>query len=135
MKTAIAAVAGAIAAVLAAVGISTTATAASEPTPQVASSSDAVEQAVKQAAPKANNTAGKSTNKSQTISRQHALDISYKHAGITASRVTEYDDVELDWDDGRPTWESEYNTGWVEHEFDIDARTGKVLDYERDTDD
>ena len=122
MKAAIAAVAGTIAAVIAAVGIST---------PATASSNSAVQQVVKQAAPKANNTA----SKSQLISRQHALDISYKHAGITASQVTEYDDVELDWDDGRPTWEIEYNTGWVEHEFDIDARTGKVLDYERDTDD
>lgn len=118
MKAAIAAVAGTIAAV----GIST---------PATASSNSAVQQVVKQAAPKANNTA----SKSQLISRQHALDISYKHAGITASQVTEYDDIELDWDDGRPTWEIEYNTGWVEHEFDIDARTGKVLDYERDTDD
>lgn len=126
MKAAIAAVAGTIAAVIAAVGIST---------PATASSNSAVQQAVKQAMPKANNTAGKSASKSQLISRHHALDISYKHAGITASQVTEYDDVELDWDDGRPTWEIEYNTGWVEHEFDIDARTGKVLDYERDTDD
>lgn len=126
MKAAIAAVAGTIAAVIAAVGIST---------PATASSNSAVQQVVKQATPKANNTAGKSASKSQLISRQHALDISYKHAGITASQVTEYDDIELDWDDGRPTWEIEYNTGWAEHEFDIDARTGKVLDYERDTDD
>lgn len=86
-----------------------------------------------QQAPKSNNQ--RPANNSTTISRQQALDISYRHAGITASQVTHYDDVELDSDDGRRVWEIEYKTGRMEHEFDIDARSGRVLNYERDWDD
>ena len=42
--------------------------------------------------------------------------------------------IKLDYDDGRPVYEGEIRyKGW-EYEFEIDAITGRVLDWEKDRD-
>lgn len=40
--------------------------------------------------------------------------------------------AEFDWDDGAPVYELELIRGRVEYEFKIHAKTGKILDMERD---
>ncbi|AGS34339.1 hypothetical protein B841_04280 [Corynebacterium maris DSM 45190] len=87
---------------------------------------------VQAAAPAA---AAESADASETISKERSLEIAHEHAGITADQVTHLDDHELDSDDGRQIWEIEFHADGYEHEFDIDARTGEVLDYERDRED
>lgn len=66
------------------------------------------------------------------ISRDRALAIAQEHAGVTAEQILRVDDHERESDDGRLVWEIEFLADGTEHEFDIDARTGEVLDHERD---
>ena len=40
--------------------------------------------------------------------------------------------IELDWDDGRLTYEGDYFCGWYEYEFEVDASTGNIISWERD---
>lgn len=68
----------------------------------------------------------------QHIDGQRALAIAQEHAGVTADYI---DDLELDHDDGRLTWEVEFITGPIEYEYDIDAYSGAVISYEHDHDD
>ena len=44
-------------------------------------------------------------------------------------------ETELDDDDGRRYYEVEFEVGDTEYEYDIEAYTGKILDYEIDYDD
>lgn len=73
-------------------------------------------------------------NKSAQISKEEAIDIALNHAGLTRAQVT-FDDVELDEEDGRLIWEIEFDSGNWEFEYDIDALTKDILDFEKDYDD
>jgi uncharacterized membrane protein YkoI len=79
--------------------------------------------------------AADSADASETISKERSLEIAVEHAGITADQITHIDDHELDADDGRQIWEIEFHADGYEHEFDVDARTGEVIDHERDRED
>ena len=79
--------------------------------------------------------AADSADASETISKERSLEIAVDHAGITADQITHIDDHELDTDDGRQIWEIEFHADGYEHEFDVDARTGEVIDHERDRED
>lgn len=68
------------------------------------------------------------------ISRDEAINIALNHAGLSRSQVS-FDDVELDSDDGRLIWEIEFESGDWEYEYDIDALTKSILDFEKDFDD
>lgn len=72
------------------------------------------------------------SQKSQTlISLDQAVNIALSHAGYSASQV-KFDDRELDWDDGYPIYEIEFEVGDLEYEYDIDGYTGAILEYEID---
>src|SRR5699024_12820759 len=73
-------------------------------------------------------------NKSAQISKEEAIDIAVNHAGVTRAQVT-FDDVELDEEDGHLIWEIEFDSGNWEFEYDIDALTKDILDFEKDYDD
>lgn len=79
--------------------------------------------------------AADSADASEAISKERSLEIAVDHAGITADQITHIDDHELDTDDGRQIWEIEFHADGYEHEFDVDARTGEVIDHERDRED
>ena len=79
--------------------------------------------------------AADSADASEAISKERSLEIAVDHAGITADQITHVDDHELDTDDGRQIWEIEFHADGYEHEFDVDARTGEVIDHERDRED
>lgn len=68
------------------------------------------------------------------LSRDEAINIALNHAGLTRSQVV-FDDVELDYDDGRKKWEIEFDHGNWEYEYDIDAANGSILDFEKEYDD
>jgi len=80
----------------------------------------------------------KSPNKENTankeISKDEAIEIALNHAGLSRSEV-HFDDVELEDEDGLKEWEIEFDHSNWEYEYDIDAKTGNILDFEKDHDD
>ena len=66
---------------------------------------------------------------SKYITADEAIAIAMKSAQGTVT------DLELDDDDGRVHYDIEIEDGVYEYEFEIDAITGEVLDFEKDRDD
>lgn len=75
-----------------------------------------------------------STDSASAISIDKAKEIALTHAGISASDAT-FTKAKLDHDDGRVEYEIEFISGRMEYEFEINASTGKVLDYNLETHD
>lgn len=67
----------------------------------------------------------------EQLTGDEALGIALDHAGVERSQA-HIDDLELDSDDGLLSWEVEFEAGGLEHEYDIDARSGQILDFEQD---
>lgn len=70
------------------------------------------------------------SNKSN-ISKSKAKSIALKHAGLKSSQVT-FTKVKLDTDDGISIYEIDFSTDKAEYDYEIAAKTGKILqaDYE-----
>lgn len=68
------------------------------------------------------------TDSASDISVGKAKEIALTHAGISASDAT-FTKAKRSHDDGRVGYEIEFIAGKMEYEFEIDASTGKVLDY------
>lgn len=67
----------------------------------------------------------------ETISAERAKEIALTNAGISVNNAV-FTKVKLDWDDGRPEYEVEFYAGSMEYEYEIDARTGKIISQEID---
>lgn len=67
----------------------------------------------------------------ETITAERAKEIALADAGVRANRAV-FTKVKLDWDDGRPEYEVEFYAGSMEYEYEIDARTGKIISREID---
>lgn len=68
------------------------------------------------------------------LTSEQALAKALAHVGVNRSSV--YDlETELDDDDGVQLWEIEFKAGNYEYEFDINAWSGAIIDWESDTDD
>lgn len=65
------------------------------------------------------------------IAMDAAIDIALGHAGLASSEAT-VTKSKLDYDDGRMIYEVEFKNGGAEYEYEIDAVTGTVLDFEAD---
>ena len=70
-----------------------------------------------------------SAGQGDLIGETKAKSIVQSKAGSTAGTFHEF---ELDWDDGRAVYEGEYRVGWTEYEFEMDAATGTLLEWEMD---
>ena len=70
-----------------------------------------------------------STGSGETITAERAKEIALSDAGVSASNAV-FKKVKLDWDDGRPEYEVEFYAGSMEYEYEIDARTGKIISRE-----
>lgn len=68
-----------------------------------------------------------------TITADQAKNIALNHAGLTVDAVY-FDKVKLDYDDGMQIYEVEFVSGYMEYEYEIDALTGAIWDYEWDYD-
>ena len=68
------------------------------------------------------------------IGEAKAKSIALEHAGLSESDVTRMK-VSLDRDDGRVEYEVEFNKGRMEYQYDIDAVTGSIIEWDHDYDD
>lgn len=84
-------------------------------------------------------TGGQTSQTGQTTGTAVTLDkakqIALDHAGLTASGV-QFIKTKSDWDDGRTVYEIEFvvksGNVWKEYDYEIDAATGKIVDYDYD---
>ena len=67
-----------------------------------------------------------------SIKQSDALRIAMAHAGVENVTDTE---TELEVEHGVIVWKVEFKSGGFEFEYEIDAKTGKILDYEKEIDD
>ena len=72
-------------------------------------------------------------NKSQYIGKDKALETALAKAGLAKSQISDYS-VEFECDDGVITYDVEFYSGSTEYEFEIDATTGSIIEYETDGD-
>ena len=75
-----------------------------------------------------NNSSSNNSNKNR-ISVDKAKSIALKHAGYSASKAT-FKKAKLDYDDGRVVYEIEFYVGNDEYNYEIDAKSGKIIDYD-----
>ena len=74
------------------------------------------------------------TKEEEKISEKKAKEVALEHAGLKEADVTALF-VELDYDDGILRYEVDFHHGGYEYDYDIDAKTGKVLSHDKDYDD
>lgn len=67
-----------------------------------------------------------------SINRQKAQEIALQHAGLNTSQVSDLE-VDRSSNNGRWYYEVEFSQGGIDYEYQIDAATGRILNYERDT--
>jgi uncharacterized membrane protein YkoI len=66
-----------------------------------------------------------------TVTQAQAENIALKYAGFTADQVTRLQ-TEYEIDDGIPQYHVEFHEGDWEYEFEISAKDGKILSYDKD---
>ena len=71
-----------------------------------------------------------SSSSSSYISKDEAKQKAFSHAGVSASQVS---GVKVDWDDGH--YDVEFRVGATEYDYEINAKTGAVIKYEKDIED
>ena len=70
-----------------------------------------------------------------TFTKDEALKKALDHANLDKDQVDYIKKVELDYEHGRKVYEITFFKGGYEYEYDIDAESGKVLNFEKDLDD
>lgn len=65
------------------------------------------------------------------ITAKRAQEIALEHANLAASEVV-MEKIELDYDDGIYVYEVEFVSGGYEYEYKIDAKTGEILESEKE---
>ncbi len=65
------------------------------------------------------------------IDKDAALNIALEHAGVTNDDVTNIH-VKLDMDDNKAEYEIEFICGYIEYDYDIDAVTGEIINFDRE---
>ncbi len=71
-------------------------------------------------------------NTASYIGEAKAKSIALNHAGLSESSVT-FTKTKLDSDDGRVVYDVEFYSGNVEYDYEIDASSGNILKYDRET--
>ena len=69
-----------------------------------------------------------------TLTQDEALAKALQHVNLKKDQVDLVKKVELDYENGRKVYEVEFYKGGVEYEFDVDAETGAIVNYEKDID-
>lgn len=70
----------------------------------------------------------------QMISLAEAKQIAFNHAGINGANAV-FDEEDLETDDGITYYDLEFDVGENEYQYEINAYTGAIIDYDIDLDD
>ena len=81
--------------------------------------------------PSPDSTAGKTS--SDLLTEEDVWTIVLTHAGLTAEEIS-FPELELDREDGRQVYEIEFRAGTVEYDYEVDAVSGDILEYDVDFD-
>ena len=68
------------------------------------------------------------------IGENRAREIALKHAGLSQSAVRKLE-CELDRDDGAVVYEVSFKNDGFEYQYEIDAYSGRIRDFEKEQDD
>ncbi len=68
------------------------------------------------------------------ITADEALNIALEQAGVTRQQITNLKSY-LDREDGRLVYEIDFDANGVEYSYDINAKTGAVVERDRDIED
>ena len=80
------------------------------------------------------NVPAKDTSNKNVVGKDAAKSAALKHAGLTASQVTELS-AELDRENGKLVYEVEFKSAGYEYDYEIDAANGTVLKSDKELDD
>lgn len=83
--------------------------------------------------PASSDTTTKETTAPKQISRDEAIEIALKHAGLSRSQVRDLD-AELDRDDGTAHFDVDFEAGSYDYEYEIHATSGKILRSQKERD-
>ena len=72
--------------------------------------------------------------KSGGITKEQAVEIALKHAGVAEANAS-YLQVKPDIDDGMQQFDVKFYVGMTEYSYDIDANTGRIVDFDAEIDD
>ncbi len=65
------------------------------------------------------------------ISADEALNIALQQAGVTRDSITNLEN-KLDRDDGVLVYEIDFDAGGTEYSYDVDAKTGNIVERDRE---
>ncbi|MDR1703605.1 MAG: PepSY domain-containing protein, partial [Clostridiales bacterium] len=71
-------------------------------------------------------------DKDDYIGETLAKSIALERAGADEAQAV-FNDIRLDYDDGRVDYDVEFYVGNIEYEYDIDALSGSIIEYSRET--
>lgn len=74
------------------------------------------------------------TASKDTISKDEAIDIALKKAELSKEDLLSLH-AELDYDDGVLVYEVDFSNGKYDYDCDINAKTGKILHFDKELDD
>lgn len=81
--------------------------------------------------PNRNQTMAQTANSASYIGETRALQIAMDHAGVKSADV-QFSYAKLDYDNGRWMYDAEFYAGNTEYDYEIDASTGAILEYDYD---
>lgn len=84
--------------------------------------------------PTSSGTSNTTTSVSSDISAESAKAAALKHAGLSASQISQYE-CHKDYEDGVTVYEIEFKCNGYEYSYDINATNGSVVSYDREVDD
>lgn len=76
----------------------------------------------------------KTESTSDDIGKEKAKEIALQNADVSADQVV-WEEVERDYDDGRLEYQIEFRVGNKEYDYEIDGKTGNILERDFDLDD
>lgn len=67
------------------------------------------------------------------IGKEKAKEIALNHAEVLPAEISRIE-VELDYDDGKLVYEVDFRHNNIEYDYEIDAKTGDIIEFEREND-